>query len=505
MEIARYKILLIGNDEVDESAFKCLIDNEGLPYDCVAATSVGQARTLLESESFDVAISDYLLSDGTAFDVLNVAGRIPVVIITAAGNEEVAVNALKAGARDYLIKDPEILNQKQKSLQAIFDAAPVGMLLVDESMIVRRVNRFISQMLRRKYSEIINRRVGDVLGCVNIRGDKKGCGYGSSCPSCPLRSTIEVVLYSGQSAHEVEIKPRFRVEGKEVRPWLSVSVEPVIIDGFKRVVVAIDDITGRKQAEEKLRETMELRSQFVATVSHELRTPLTCMKEAIAVLLDGAAGRTSKKQKNFLEIATRNIDRLTNLINNVLDFQDLEANRAVLHIDGADIKAVVEDLYKTMAPLAEKENLSFAIEFADALPGVTFDTDKIVQVLTNLVSNAIKFTPAQGSICLSVQSEGRGLVISLSDTGMGIPKESLPRIFDRFYRVQEAGRQIQGTGLGLTIVKKIVNMHGGRIEVESEVRKGSTFKVFLPLDARRAVDVTRPQADAAVESTLVGD
>ncbi|MHC4259556.1 MAG: sensor histidine kinase, partial [Planctomycetota bacterium] len=315
----------------------------------------------------------------------------------------------------------------------------------------------------------------------------------------------EVVLYSGQSAHEVEINPGFRVEGKEVRRWLSVSAEPVIIDGFKRVVVAIDDITDRKQAEEKLRETMELRSQFVATVSHELRTPLTCMKEAIAVLLDGAAGRTSKKQKNFLEIATRNIDRLTNLINNVLDFQDLEANRAVLHIDGADIKAVVEDVYKTMAPLAEKENLSFAIEFADALPGVTFDTDKIVQVLTNLVSNAIKFTPAQGSICLSVQSEGRALVISLSDTGMGIPKEALPRIFDRFYRVQEAGRQIQGTGLGLTIVKKIVNMHGGRIEVESEVRKGSTFKVFLPLDARRAADVTRPQADAAVESALAGD
>ncbi|MHC4808395.1 MAG: PAS domain S-box protein, partial [Planctomycetota bacterium] len=181
----------------------------------------------------------------------------------------------------------EILERKQKNLEAIFDAAPVGMLLVDGSMIVRRVNWAISQMLRREYSEIINRLIGDVLGCINVAYDEKGCGYRPACATCPIRNAVMTVLDSGQSVHGVEARPIIKVGNKKLMLWLSISAEPVIIDGFNRVVVAIDDITDRKKAEEKLRETMEIKSQFISAVSHELRTPLTSVKEAIAAVLDG--------------------------------------------------------------------------------------------------------------------------------------------------------------------------------------------------------------------------
>jgi PAS domain S-box-containing protein len=383
-----------------------------------------------------------------------------------------------------------ILDRKQKNLQAMFDAAPVGMLLIDESMIVRRVNSAISRMLRREYAQIINRLVGDALGCLNSVSGGKGCGYDCTSTDCLLRNTFKNVLETGCSVRELEIQAELRIGDDEVTPWLHISAEPVTIDGYKRIVVAVNDITERKQAEERLRETMELKSQFISTVSHELRTPLACMKEAIAIVLDGAAGTTNDKQKHFLDIAKRNIERLGALIDNVLDFQKLDAGKMKLDMQVNNISEIVKEACNTMASMAEKKGIDLAIKLGDDLPEVRFDGDKIIQVLTNLLSNAIKFTPEHGRVSVCAMRRGEELAISVSDTGMGVPKDALARIFDRFYRVERPGKHVQGTGLGLAIVHRIVMMHGGRIEVESDVDQGSTFTVSLPLkDKSTPVDV----------------
>ena len=517
MQNKRHKILLIEDDKIDELAFKWLVENEKLAYDYVVASSVSQAKSKLSSEQFDVVISDYLLPDGTAFDILNIAKHTPVVIITAAGSEEIAVKAMKAGACDYLIKDlnrnylktvpitienvikqkklEEVLHRKQKNLEAIFDAVPVGMLLVDENIIVRRVNDAIRQMVGRGYSEIINRRVGGVLCCVNSVLDEKGCGYSPACNVCPLRKMVEDVLDSGQSVHAVEIHPTLKIDNKEITPWLSISAEPTIIDGFKRVVVAIEDITDRKRAEEKLKETMELKSQFISTVSHELRTPLASLKEGVTIVLEQVAGKINDKQRDFLDIAKRNIDRLAEMINDVLDFQKFEAGKMQLNVQENDIKDIVGQVHKTMAPSAKKRQIDFSVKLEDNLPGARFDNDKIIQVLINLVSNAISFTPEHGKISICVQHQDQDLVIRVSDTGMGIPKDDLPKIFERFYRVHRSGKQNPGTGLGLAIVNKIVMMHGGRIEVESELEQGTTFTVFLPLAGTSVPEVVHEKKD----------
>jgi PAS domain S-box-containing protein len=384
----------------------------------------------------------------------------------------------------------EILDRKQKNLQAMFDAAPVGMLLVDENMIVRRVNSAISRMLRREYAQIINRRIGDALGCVNSDSSSKGCGYDCSSTDCLLRNTLGNVLETGGSVRELEIKAELRIGDDDVSPWLHISAEPVTIDGYKRVVVAVNDITERKQAEERLRETMELKSQFISTVSHELRTPLACMKEAIAIVLDGAAGTTNAKQKHFLDIAKRNIERLGALIDNVLDFQQVDAGKMQLDMQLNDIGEIVKDACNTMASLAGRKGIDLTTEVGDDLPEVRFDGDKIIQVLTNLISNAVKFTPEGGKVCVCARRRGEELAISVADTGMGIPKEALGKVFERFYRVERPGRHVSGTGLGLAIVHRIMMMHGGRIEVESDLDRGSTFTVFLPLkDKSTAAEV----------------
>jgi two-component system phosphate regulon sensor histidine kinase PhoR len=229
------------------------------------------------------------------------------------------------------------------------------------------------------------------------------------------------------------------------------------------------------------------------------------MKEGIAILLDGVAGEINDEQKNFLNIAKRNVDRLTLLINDVLDFQKLDAGKMRVNIQENDINEVVGEVQKTMLPSANKKGIDILLELDDNLPKARFDRDKITQVLTNLINNAIKFTAEQGEVSVCVQQQDEELVIRVSDTGMGIPKDALPKIFDRFYRVHRPGKQIQGTGLGLAIVKKIVLMHGGRIEVESEVDKGTTFTVFLPLAAKSIPEVPSAEMDELLENNLVNN
>jgi signal transduction histidine kinase len=302
-----------------------------------------------------------------------------------------------------------------------------------------------------------------------------------------------------------------------VQRWLSVSVEPVNVDGVKHVVVALNDVTDRKRAEEELKETMEMKSQFISTVSHELRTPMTALREAVIIVLGEIAGKLNEDQKHFLDIAKRNIDRLSRLIDDVLDFQKLNAGKMKFHMQANDIAAVVQEAYATMQPHAAKSRVDLAVEVEPHLPTAFYDGDRIMQALTNLISNAIKFTPEGGRVLVSahrrkgppsakgsVGDPEEQVVIKVSDTGYGIPKEDLPKLFSQFFRVHRPGKEIKGTGLGLAIVNKIVAGHGGRIEVESELDKGTTFTVFLPLTQQYTEDGTTDAIDRHLENMLTG-
>jgi signal transduction histidine kinase len=316
---------------------------------------------------------------------------------------------------------------------------------------------------------------------------------------------IQVVLESGEPIHGLEIRPVLTDNGQTVRPWLLVSIEPLSIDSGRHVVVALDDITNRKRAEEELRDAVDIKSQFISTVSHELRTPMTSIREAAIILLDEVAGKINKDQRHFLDIAKRNIERLSRLIDSVLDFQKLEAGKMRYDIRKNDLQKTVEDACNTMRPYAQKRGVHLHVEYEPNLPAVAFDTDRLIQVVTNLVSNAIKFTPEGGRIAVSVQSRSEHIAIRVSDTGLGIPKEALPKVFERFYRVKRPGKEIKGTGLGLAIVNKIVNAHGGRIDVESKLNKGTTFTVLLPYLVKPDSDVLPEQTDEHLERTLAND
>ena len=533
MEQTRYRILLIEDDKLDQMAFERFVRSEKLPYDYRIAGSVSEARKILDCEQFDVIVADYSLGDGTAMDILSSVEDLPIILTTGAADERVAIEAWKAGAYDYIAKDSDrtylkaipkavenaidrmkmekALERKQKNLEAIFDAAPIGMLLANENMVITRVNYAVRQMLHRDYPQIINRQIGDALGCIRGSHGQRGCENCFFSSGCLLRQAMEIVRDLERPVHDVEMYTTLKIYNQETKLWLRISAEPVRIDDRKYVLLAIDDITERKQAEEehrlaeeKLKETMELKSQFISTVSHEIRTPLAAIKEGIAIVLDEVTGPINEDQKKFLDIVKRNTDRLSDLINNVLDFQKLGSDNTIPDIQSNDIEQILSDVHETMALYAKRSEVELSVDCARGLPKAEFDRDKIIQVLTNLVSNAIKFTPRQGRVSVNVRHREGELVIGISDTGMGIPKEALPKIFERFYRVKRPGKEIQGTGLGLAIVHKIVMMHGGRIEVESEIDRGTAFTVFLPVKAKSPPEQSSTQMDELLENSITG-
>ena len=390
-----------------------------------------------------------------------------------------------------------LIERKRKNLEAIFDAVPVGLLLVDEDLVVVRVN----DAIRKEFTEIINKPLGQALSCENITIEKKLCGTGDYCQKCPLRQNVLKAFQTSQSVNGIELQSETHFRNRSVKPWFALNVELVVIDDKRYAVVCLNDITERKLAEEKLAETMAMKQQFISTVSHELRTPLTAIREGINIVLEGVAGRVKKKQKEFLELSKRNVDRLSMLINDVLDFQKLESGRMKFDFIKADIIKVAKEAAETMTLMAKKADVSLMVEIEPEICRFMFDRNKIIQVLTNLLSNAIKFTPAGGKVVLKIQQQTDEVVITVSDTGMGIPKDDLSKIFERFYRVRRQGKEIQGTGLGLPIVAQIINCHGGRIMVESELNKGTTFTVLLPQKPPTDLELDRNK-DEIIEKTI---
>ena len=272
MEHTKYKVLLIEDNKLDRMAFERFVYNQKLQYDYTAARSISEAKEILKSEQFDIIVSDYSLGDGTALDILNSVKDIPIILITAAEDEQVAINARRAGTYDYLPKDlnrnylksvpktienaikhkkvEEALDREPKNLEAMFHAAPLGMLLTDENMIIAHANDTIQRMLHRDYSQIVNHRFGYALGCINSTDSNKGCGFGRACAKCLLKNAISSVLDSGQSVQELEIHPTLHVYNGQIKPWFLISIEPVMIDGCTCLIIALDDITQGKKADE---------------------------------------------------------------------------------------------------------------------------------------------------------------------------------------------------------------------------------------------------------------
>ena len=239
------------------------------------------------------------------------------------------------------------------------------------------------------------------------------------------------------------------------------------------------DITERKEVE-------NLKDELISIVSHELRTPLTSIRGSLGLLAAGLLGKISGKAKHMLEVATNNTDRLVRLLNDILDIQRMEAGRIQMVPTVCDARELMESVGESMQPMAEEAGVTLQVDSASA--PLWADHDRIIQVLTNLISNAIKFSSAGGTVRLLAQSRGDEILFQVCDEGRGIPSHKQEVIFDRFQQVDVSDARVKGgAGLGLAISRKIVEEHGGRIWVESAPGQGSTFSFTLPLKVKSPV------------------
>ena len=231
----------------------------------------------------------------------------------------------------------------------------------------------------------------------------------------------------------------------------------------------------------RLQELDRLKSDFVSDVSHELRTPLTSIKGFVDYLLEGLAGELNPVQKDCLARVHGNTVRLTRLINDLLNLARIEAGRVSLHLTELAPAEVADEVIEDLRPLATEMAVNLTVEASPQEVHALADRDKLHQILLNLAHNAVKFTPAGGHVHVAMTVEADGTVVmTVRDTGEGIPAAELSRVFEKFYQLGDVETEKKGSGLGLTITQKLVELHGGRIWVESEVGRGTRFCFTLP-------------------------
>jgi len=248
----------------------------------------------------------------------------------------------------------------------------------------------------------------------------------------------------------------------------------------------LGDLAGEfNRMAKKLKELDQMKDDFVSSVSHELRSPLTSIKGYVDFILRGKAGPLNNKLIEYLTIVKNNTSRLGMFINDILDLAKIEAKRFELGKEALELPSLIEEMVTFFRPQAEESKIQLEAVVPTNLSLVSADPDKIRQVFTNLLSNAFKFTPEGGKVIIEAKNSGLGdfVEIAVKDTGVGIAQEDLQKIFDKFQQIKPSGgkvKKVKGTGLGLAIVKGIVEAHGGRIWVESELDKGSNFIFTLP-------------------------
>ncbi len=237
------------------------------------------------------------------------------------------------------------------------------------------------------------------------------------------------------------------------------------------------------------KELDRLKSQFISTITHELRTPIVATQKSLEGLMDEKVGSLTSEQLKFIGIAKRNLDILGHLINDILDYSKLEAGKMKLELAETNVEEVVRQACEGLSSWALSKQIAVECRFDDKLPKTLLDSRRIIQVLNNLIGNALKFTPKGGRVTVEAGliNSATEIQVSVIDTGAGIATEELGRVFERFH---QAGNQkqsdISGTGLGLFIAKEIVELHGGRIWAESEKGSGAKFIFVLPINGKKS-------------------
>ena len=336
----------------------------------------------------------------------------------------------------------------------------------------------IVQECMRKRSPVIQRKVTSGLFAAAAQEEAQDLSFSfSTAVPIMFRSELHGVILLGFSeANRV-------LSSREIQFCQIVAFSTAIALSNAKKYEELQIAAKRRQLiAEQLAEANRLKSEFLANTTHELRTPIAAVVGYGDLLMQEVFGPLTDQQKSTMERLTQNARGMLGLVEDILDFSKLEKGEASLFVKQQEVGALLDELRRDLAPLESGKLLKVKYEIGEGVPSIKTDWGKLKRILLGLLNNAVKFTE-KGEVKLSVLSAGHGEIsFIVSDTGIGIPSEQIPLIFEKFRQLDgSTNRRYGGTGLGLTITKNLVDLLGGKIEVESEVGKGSTFKVTIPV------------------------
>jgi len=358
----------------------------------------------------------------------------------------------------------KILRQiKEKDM--ILNSIPDNISLHDLDFHIIWANKAAAKLAGLSQKEMVGRV------CYNIWYNRD-----SPCKQCPVVRTLKTGKLESETIKTID-----------GRIW-DVRVYPISEKGIVECVIVyrrdITEIINETKRTEEMDELLRRKDEFMNIVAHELKTPLVPIKGYLSLLEDEIGDKLKNEQKNILKVISRNVRRLERLIDDVLDISKLEAGTMRFDMEKLDINEVIEDAIQDMGSFAYKKGLTLRAEFNKKLPKINGDRLRLIQVLTNLIENAIKFTN-KGEIVISAERDKKNennIIVKVRDTGIGIKKNDMEKLFKKFSQIDTSiGKKYRGTGLGLAICKKIVEEHGGRIWCESKLNEGSTFYFTLPI------------------------
>lgn len=488
--------ILVVDDEMGiREGCKRALSDEGYAVDTAEDGRSGLKKA--KDNDYDLILVDLMMPGIGGMDLIkkihHMDPEIITVVITGNATIETAVEATKLGAYDYLPKpfSPEalsavvmrglekrILSLEAKKLYA--DRAKRLLELVNERSRLRTIIGCMADgvLVANLEGKLVLWNTSSVRMLKSRGFDVAGEPLEYYISNEPLISAIKEVLNSEDKDFSM-VSREFATKDQDV--ILMANIAPVRDEDGRILgaVTVLRDITA-------LKEINKIKSQFVSMVAHELRAPIAAIKGWLEVVLSGEAGGDAEQNKTWLQRAMDRSESLLALVNDLLVINRMEAGKIAQKMEKVKIDVILNKIIEFFKPEAKMQKVSIKAALPQELPPIQADVRDMEKLFTNLIGNAIKYNRENGSVTIKGEVEGSFVRYDVKDTGIGISPEHLPHIFDDFYRADdERTKKISGTGLGLTIAKKIVDSHFGRIEVASEPEKGSVFSVFLPLKHRK--------------------
>lgn len=481
-------ILVVDDEKVIRDGCSRILTPEG--YRVLTAVHGQEALEVMATKAVNVVLCDLKMPVMGAVEVLEAVGArypdVPVIIITGHGTVESAVECMRKGAYDFITKP-----FRADHLAIIVQRA------LEKQALERQARQFQEERARHLYDLAMEQ--SRIRTIVNFMADGV----------LVTNRDLEVVLHNPALVRLLQLPPRLaQLEGlshyvKEDSLFQALQ-ELLGKGGAEREMISQELSVGKTHLRAlsapvcgpdrevlgtvtvfhdvtHFKERDDMKSNFVRLVSHELRAPLAAIQQQHSVILDGLAGGLTDKQKELLSRAREKIQGLLDLINDLLDVARIESGHAVQQQVPLQLEAILAGTMRLMRARAQAQGVVLKLQLPPELPMVLADVRGMEEVFTNLINNAINYSPDGGEVIVSAVSHGDFLEVRVSDKGIGIEPEEIPKIFEQFYRVKHPStRHVIGTGLGLPIVKGIVEAHRGSVTVESTPGKGSTFKVVLP-------------------------